>query len=244
MNRITIQRRSGVALWRQIADAIRAGIASGLADEAGKLPPETDLAGRFDVNRHTVRAAIAALVHEKVLRSEQGRGTFVVSRRRFAYPIGRRTRFSTGLSGQAQNISGHLLKAGYEAAPAEVADNLGLDPGHDIVRLEMLGMADGLPVSRGTSWFDAARYGDIAGIVERTGSITRALGELGVDDYLRRSTHIEATHANDQDAVDLQLSPGAIVIVARAVNILTDGTPLQYSRTRFASDRVELRVEY
>ena len=44
--------------------------------------------GGFGVNRHTVREAIASLVHEGVLRSEQGRGTFVEQRRRFAYPIG------------------------------------------------------------------------------------------------------------------------------------------------------------
>ena len=56
-----LQRGVGVALWRQIADAIRAGIANGLADGAGRLPPEAELAERFGANRHTVRAAIAAL---------------------------------------------------------------------------------------------------------------------------------------------------------------------------------------
>lgn len=244
MNQPGIQRRTGVALWRQIADAIRAGIGSGLEDENGKLPPETEMAARFGVNRHTVRAAIAALEHEQVLLAEQGKGTFVVSRRRFAYPISKRTRFSAGLSGQAQNVTGHLLKAVSEAASAEPADRLGLQPGAEVVRLETLGTADRLPVSRATSWFDAGPYGTIGTLVEETGSITKALGRLGVEDYLRQSTHIEANHAEDRDAVDLKLSPGAIVIVARAVNVLTDGTPVQYSITRFAADRVELQIDY
>lgn len=244
MNQTAIQRRTGVALWRQIADAIRTGIASGMADESGKLPPETDLAQRFGVNRHTVRAAIAALVHERVLRAEQGRGTFVINRRRFAYPISRRTRFSAGLAGQAQNVKGHMLQAAREAASAEIAKTLRVKAGGDVVRLETLGMADGLPVSRATSWFDAQLYGGIARLVEESGSVTRALSELGVEDYLRQSTSIEAKHADDQDAADLELSPGAIVIVARAVNVLPDGAPLQYSRTRFVADRVELKLEY
>ena len=91
-----MERRNGIALWRQIADNIRTDIGSGVFDEARKLTPEHELARRFGVNRHTVREAIASLVHEGVLRSEQGRGTFVQQRRRFAYPIGPRTRFSTG----------------------------------------------------------------------------------------------------------------------------------------------------
>ena len=68
--RTRLQRGVGVALWRQIADAIRHGIATGLADENGRLPPEAKLAERFGVNRHTVRAAIAALAHEGVLQSQ------------------------------------------------------------------------------------------------------------------------------------------------------------------------------
>ena len=78
--RTRLQRGVGVALWRQIADAIRHGIATGLADENRRLPPEAKLAERFGVNRHTVRAAIAALAHEGVLQSQQGRGTMSVAR--------------------------------------------------------------------------------------------------------------------------------------------------------------------
>ena len=77
-----IQRRSGIALWRQIADAIRAGISSGIGDEHGKLPPEMELAEQFGVNRHTVRSAISALVSEGILRAEQGRGTFIIEAKR------------------------------------------------------------------------------------------------------------------------------------------------------------------
>ena len=86
-----MERRSGIALWRQIADQIRLAIGSG--EFTTKLPPEMALAARFAVNRHTVRGAIAALVQEGVLRAEQGRGTFIERKQRLAYPIGVRTRF-------------------------------------------------------------------------------------------------------------------------------------------------------
>ncbi len=56
-----VDRSSGVALWRQIADDIRVAIGAGEFRETGKLPGEMALAERFGVNRHSVRAAIAAL---------------------------------------------------------------------------------------------------------------------------------------------------------------------------------------
>lgn len=235
-----IERRSGVSLWRQIADQIRLAIGSG--EFADRLPPEVDLAERFGVNRHTVRGAIAALVQEGVLRAEQGRGTFIERRQRLAYPIGVRTRFSEGLEGQVKERRGILLDHAAEPATERVAEALGVAPGGQVVRLETVSEADGRPVSRATSFFDAKRFGRIQDAYAESGSITVALKGLGISDYFRRSTQISARHASDKDLADLRLSPGAIVLVTVYVNVDPEGRPVQFSETRFAADRVELSV--
>ncbi|CAM5298399.1 GntR family phosphonate transport system transcriptional regulator [Aquamicrobium terrae] len=240
---VRLQRGVGVALWRQIADRIRSGIGSGLADEQGRLPPETELAQRFGVNRHTVRAAISVLAYEGVLHSEQGRGTYVRSPDRLVYPISERTRFSAGLEGQAREVNSKLLHHAQEAAPAAVAAMLGLSAGAPLVRIEMLGMANGTPVSRATLWFGAARFPDIADQLSQTGSITHALALAGIADYRRVSTTVEARHADEVETGDLKLAPGAIVLVARSVNADLRGVPVHCSVTRFPADRVELRLE-
>ena len=237
-----LQRRSGVALWRQIADRIRTGLDDGLADTSGKLPPEVELATRFGVNRHTVRAAISALVHEGVLETRQGSGTFARRRSRLRYPIGARTRFSAGLEGQVRARDTRLVGHGMELANGPVATALGIAVGSPVARLETLGLADGTPITRATSWFDASRFPEMVDVFRKHGSITAALKEFGVEDYLRNSTAIEARHATEDDMRDLQLSPGAIVIVARAINVATDETPIQFSETHFSADRVELVV--
>lgn len=241
--RTGIQRGVGVALWRQIADAIRREISSGIADAQGRLPPEGELAVRYGVNRHTVRAAIAALAQEGVLQSIQGRGTFVRRQKRLVYPIGERTRFSAGLEGQARERQIVVLSHRREPAAAETASALGITAGEDVVVIESLGKADGLPVSRATSWFCARRFPDIAETLERTGSVSEAFRAYGIDDYRRASTAVEARHADGQELRDLGLSAGAVVIVTRALNVDADGTPVQYSLTRFPADRVELVLE-
>lgn len=243
MQRAGLQRGVGVALWRQIADGIRSGLATGLVDDSGRLPPESELAERFGVNRHTVRAAISALAHEGVLHSVQGSGTFVRRRKRLVFPISARTRFSSGLAGQVRDRQTELLDHARETASAQVAEALGLTIGDDVLRLETIGMADGMPVSRATSWFSAERFPTIAEIYRETKSITAALALLGVSDYLRASTGVEARHADEADTNELQLSPGAIVIVTRALNVDPDGVPIQFSFTRFPADRVELMIE-
>jgi GntR family phosphonate transport system transcriptional regulator len=235
-----VERRNGIALWRQIADQIRFAIGSG--EFAKKLPPEMALAARFGVNRHTVRGAIAALVQEGVLRAEQGRGTFVEQRKRFAYPIGTRTRFSEGLQGQAKDRRGILLDHAVESADERTAEALGIEPGAKVVRLETLAEADGRPVSRATSFFDAKRFPWINNAYAESGSITIALKSFGVSDYFRRSTQISARHASESDLADLRLSPGAIVLVTVYVNVDPDGAPVQFAETRFAADLVELSV--
>ena len=236
----TMERRNGVALWRQIADQIRFAIDTG--EFADRLPPETALAARFSVNRHTVRSAIAALEQEGVLRAEQGRGTFIERRQRLAYPISARTRFSEGLRGQTKDRRGILLDHAVEAADQRTAEALGLAPDAEVTRLETLSEADGRPVSRATSYFDARRFGGIEGLYRESGSITMALKSFGISDYFRRSTLISARHASAADLADLRLSPGAIVLVTVYVNIDPDGVPVQFSETRFAADLVELSV--
>lgn len=239
----TLHRQSGVALWRQIADRIQQSVIPAVGGSGAKLPSEQQLATEFGVNRHTVRAAISALVREGVLRAEQGRGTFVDRPRRITYPISRRTRFSRAVDGQAEIVASELLAQRREAANDDVASALRLAAGVPVIRLETLGRADGTPISRGTSWFDPDRFSGIGEALTRSGSLTAAMAEHGVTDYWRLRTIVEARHASPDDQETLALSPGAIVFITRYVNCDENDTPVQYAVTRFPADRVEMQFD-
>jgi GntR family transcriptional regulator, phosphonate transport system regulatory protein len=238
----TLERRTGIALWRQVADHIRQDVLGGLSANA-RLPGEAELAERFGVNRHTVRSAIAALEKEGIVRAEQGRGTFLNDRRRLRYPIGRRTRFSSGLEDQARTRSGKLLASETLPAPPQIAQALAIRGGSQVIRLKTVSSADGIPVSAAVSWFDADRFGRVGDLYARTGSITASLIELGVPDYTRKSTSVQARHASTEDLDLLGLSPGAIVLVTEAVDVDMDFRPVLFGQSRFAADRVELNIE-
>lgn len=232
----------GVALWRQIADAIRLDIVGGKLANGDRLPTEALLSERFSANRHTVRRALAVLAEEGVVIAEQGRGTFVRSIRRLSYPIGKRTRFREGLKGQANTVVTNTLGDRIDNASAQVAEALGLKPGAKVVRLEAVSLADGAPLSRSTTWLAYRQFPDFAARLTELNSITRAFESYGFPDYVRATTRISARHADVEETRLLGLAPGAIVLVSEAVNADPDSNPLSYALSRFPAERMELVV--
>jgi GntR family transcriptional regulator len=69
--------RSGVAIYRQIQDQIRYGIASGRLTPGEQLPTVRALAVELKVNPNTVIRAYTELERVGVLTTEQGTGTFI-----------------------------------------------------------------------------------------------------------------------------------------------------------------------
>jgi len=231
----------GVTRWRRVADDIRSRIAEGTI--ADLLPPEMELAGRYGVNRHTVRRAIAALSAEGLLRAERGRGTFVNERPgRIVYPIGPRTRFSENMLRQSIEPSGRLIRSDRVAADATLAAVLQCRVGTPLHRLERLSVADGLPLSGSTSHLSAERFPGIIDAYAETGSITEALKREGVSDYRRAETRLSAERVSARDADLLSCAPDAIVLVSKAVDIDLEGRPIHAVRTRFLADRMELVI--
>jgi len=240
---MTAIKRSGVTLWRQIADQLRDALHGWAADNGGRVPPESELAGRFGVNRHTVRAALAALAEEGLIRSERGRGTFVQAKPRISYPLASRTRFSEALESQNSVGRFQVLSETIIKADTTVADALGLAKGVGVLKLDTLGLSDGQPISFGTHWFDAARFAALPVHVRATGSITAGLTACGVADYVRKSTIIEARTATVEEARHLDIGGSAIVLVTRAVNADLQGRAIQFSEGRFAADKVQIAVD-
>jgi GntR family transcriptional regulator, phosphonate transport system regulatory protein len=232
---------SGYSTWRLIAEELRREIISGTQAAGAKLPSEGELAERFGVHRNTVRQAVAALAAEHLVVSRRGSGTFIAEHTVFVHRIGARTRFSDSL-GHRGSASLRLLESADEPEPpAEVAERLALG-GRPALRIETVHAIDGRPITRATHWFVADLVPGLADRLAATGSVTSALRDIGIDDYMRAATTVSARHATAAEAADLALPPGSVVLVTRSLDVLTDGTPLQVGVTRFVADRVELDV--
>ena len=76
--------------YRQLADDLRAQIASGALRPGDALPPELDLCEMHRVSRHTMREALRLLTEDGLIERRRGAGTIVadVDAPAFAQPIG------------------------------------------------------------------------------------------------------------------------------------------------------------
>ncbi|MBX9932487.1 MAG: phosphonate metabolism transcriptional regulator PhnF [Methylobacterium sp.] len=235
-------RGEGLTAWRQIADALSEEIGRGQLAAGSQLPTEAALAGRFGVNRHTVRRALATLAERGLVRATQGRGTFV-EQGQIPYPIGRRTRFSENVSRAGREARGDLIEARTVPADGETAEALGISPGDPVLEMVTLHRADGTPISMARISLPLPRFSGFESAYARLASITRAFAECGIEDYTRLSTRIGARGATAEEAARLDIAPGRPLLMVSSVNVDADGECIEASRSLFCADRVELLVE-
>lgn len=236
------RRGAGVALWRQIQQVLEREIADGQVKPGERLPTEFELADRFQVNRHTVRRALAEMEEKGLLRVEQGRGTFV-HEHVIDYAVGKRTRFASNLMKVGREVGHEFIRAELGEADAAVAEALGLKRGGRVVVLETVGMADGRRISFSTQYLPGDRFPGFDIAFRETQSITQSLARFGVEDYTRKWTRVLARMPSPGDADLLHQPRNRPILVTEALDVDHDGRPVNLGVTRFASDWVQLVIE-
>lgn len=228
-------------LWSSIAATLRSEISAGQYGPGDRLPTESALAGRFGVNRHTVRHALSGLVEDGTITTRRGAGAFV-SRPPTDYPLGRRVRFHQNLAAAGRLPEKRFLHIETRAADADEAEALALPPQAQVHRAEGVSLADGLPIAHFVSTFPAAILPDLPTHLRRTGSVTQALAACDVPDFTRASTRLSARRATPLQARHLMLREGDPVLFSIGINVDPAGTPIELGQTAFVGDHVTLSI--
>ncbi|MDX8352532.1 phosphonate metabolism transcriptional regulator PhnF [Cognatiyoonia sp. IB215182] len=228
--------------WRDIRAEIERDIMDGVLQPGTKLPTEPELTVAYGAGRHTVRRAVAELAKDGFLSVEQGRGTFVQPHTLLEYTIGARTRLRQNLGAQGVDVSGESLGVERMSASKRIAANLQIEEGAPVVATSRLTHADGVPVSFGTLYHDAARFPDFPERRQAMGSVSAVYKSYGIPDYLRGSTQMHARPARAAEAQQLRQHPDMPVIVVRAVDTLPDDTPISFSQVIWSAARVKFTI--
>lgn len=232
----------GHRLWRAVADRLAGEIAAGVFRPGERLSNERALAERYAVHRHTLRRAVSDLVNRGLLDVRHGRGTFVQSAP-IPYRVGAQTRFRRNLAALNRDPGGSLLSSATLPAPAHVAAPLAIAPGTDVVRLDILREADGVPLIRSEHWFPASRTPDIAVRFTESQSISHALEMLGVRGLRRRDSTITTRLSTRAEAAELRLAPGAPLLVWESLKVEGNGTPVDFGVALLVGERVQLVLD-
>jgi len=228
-------------IWKSIAETLEAEIAAGHYTAGDQLPTEAALSARFDVNRHTVRRALADMGERGVVQSRRGSGVYVAENRA-EYPISKRVRFHQNIKASGQFPEKRVLRL--ETRPADLKEStaLQIERGDPVHVYEGISLAEGKPIAWFRSLFPAERFAGLCETLAEVTSVTRALARHGVADYTRAETRFTAQSATPTQALHLQVREGAPLLRTTAVNVDMHGQPVEFGITYFASDRVVLTV--
>ncbi|MBU2588979.1 MAG: phosphonate metabolism transcriptional regulator PhnF [Alphaproteobacteria bacterium] len=229
-------------MWRAIAEDIERDIRERVLAPGDKLPSEHMLVRKYYVTRHMVRLALNKLINKGIIESHQGRGTFV-RRSAVAFPIGLRTRFAT--HADEAGIEYQLETSRLEQAimPPHVARAFGVKITTPGILVERLSRIDDEPHAISQHYFLDERLPGFIAAYKEAGSITEALRQCGISDYIRYRTHI-ISRLPSKDEAELLRMPGHVpLLITRAINHDVGGTMIEFGETRVPADRIELVIE-
>jgi GntR family phosphonate transport system transcriptional regulator len=243
MDRNDVDKAAGLSLWRQIQQNLMEDMERGRFRPGDRLPTEFELAGRFKVNRHTVRRALAEMEKNGLLRVEQGRGTFV-QEAVLSFVLAKKTRFTANLKSAGREAGHRLLSSWTEDADEVLAETLGIAKGDRVIVIETLGSADERPISLALKYLPESRFPGFAEAYVSEGGMTATLRRYGCEHYVRKWTRVLARLPQGTEADLLQLPKNKPALVTESLDADVDGTPITYGVTRFAGDRVQLFIAF
>ncbi|MBR0665133.1 phosphonate metabolism transcriptional regulator PhnF [Roseomonas hellenica] len=227
-------------LWARVADDLRRAILGGTYPPGSQLPNEQGLMQLYRVSRNTLRRAVAELELRGLLRTEQGRGSFV--QERLDYALGARTRLTDNLLGTGLTAKRRLREMWQVPASPEAAEALGIPLGDPAWRVVSLQCVDGAEINIATSWYSARRFPDFDQRRQQEESVTRLFRSYGIPDYVRAWTRLFARRATEAEARALRQPAASPVLEIHKLDAAPDGTPLAYGSGVWAADRVQLVV--
>ena len=250
----TIDPSSDRAVYKQIADHLRAAIGKGRLREGDQLPSEAQLMSHYGVARMTVRNALRILQDEGLITAEHGRGVYVRARPpvrrlasdRFAQRHRKEGKAAFVIESEQTEAAGSvdMIQVTQAAPPAEVADRLRLAEGEDTVVRSRRYLMDGRPVETAVSYIpaDLAAGTPIADPNPGPGGIYARLEENG--HVLDRFTEdVAARMPTPEEARALNLRPGVPVfrLIRTAYDI--DGRAVEVCDTIMAADAYVLAYD-
>jgi GntR family transcriptional regulator len=237
-----IDRDSKLPLYHQLYEILRQDILRGEWQPGDMIPPESELTERHGISRTTVRQVLDLLANEGLIYRQQGRGTFV------AHPtveqaLVRIISFTEDMRQRGFRPGTEVLSAGVVAAPPDIAEKLGIEPGDELVRLERLRLADGEPMSVEESHL-VHRY--CPGVLKGDYA-SNPLREALERDYGIRWLHarqvIRAIPAPGDLARTLSIPPRSALLTIERVSYSQQNTPVEFLRIYYRGDRYALYNE-
>ncbi|MCU1669899.1 MAG: transcriptional regulator, GntR family [Blastococcus sp.] len=232
-----IDRSSPTPLYFQLAQAIEGAITGGDLPAGSRLENELLLAERYGLSRPTVRRAVQELVDKGLLVRKRGVGTQVIQ------PHVRRpvelTSLYEDLARAGETPTTSVLSLERVPAPAEIAAELDLVEGVEIVVLRRLRYSHGEPLALMANYLPG-----------RFRPTAEELSERGLYQYLRgQGVHLRVAHqrigarpARADEARLLEEPPRAALLTMERTAFNDQGVAVEHGQHVYRASRYEFET--
>ncbi len=233
--------RTNGPIYKEVANVLEQRIRSGEWKPGDQIPTEAELETQFNASRGTLRAAVAQLVKQGLLKPQPGRGTFVLGpsfdslERFFRYEgIGK----AAQLSPEVRVLGRSIVKANKQTASV-----LGLASGAKVGRLRRLRLQKSEPFLVLDSFFSLEVWHQIEGADFTSHLLYDVLKDhhdlyiVSADEYLR------AGLATDDEARLLNIEPRSAVIQIERIAYSFGNHPVEHRRATGRADRFRYHVK-
>jgi GntR family transcriptional regulator len=245
MQKDFIDRASGIPVYRQLAEHIKAQIIKGVYKPGDVLPSEAELIRDLNISRTTVRLAFGLVSNAGLIRREQGRGTIVVSQVRTTLPT--LDSFSEEVVRMGRVPGNILLGQAEENLSLNAANAFNLTVDDAALKVTRLRLADDQPIGLAISWLNSIQFPVLKTFDYSSVSLYQ-LFEKQLGFKIRNAIeNIRADIVTDYEARKLGIKSGSPVIRMSRTTYVQDerdgGIPIEYVEVAFNGLAYSIDVE-
>lgn len=225
-----------------IASRAETRIRSGAWAPGTRLPPERDLCELLDVSRTTLRQALAELEERGLISRHQGRGTFVTRPRVDAAVSGHFT-IGAALRARGMTLTTQVLSIGTVEAGRQIATDLGILPGEEVVHLERLRSLASEPLLLETTDLPRALFPGLTGADFAGRSLYDILREDHGRTVQAATESLEPVILTARESTALEVPRHAPAMLIRRLSTDSIGTVVELSHLLLRGDRSRFLLE-
>lgn len=224
-------------LYARLEAQIATGIADGHFPIGTQLPPEDDLAARFNVSRTTVRKAIQNLAARGLIEIRRGTGTFVTLPK-ITQELTELTGFVEDMQALGHEPTARLIDKRIIAAGEDVARHLSVTATARVTRIQRVRLASGVAMSFDETYLPLHIGERIVTHDLEAEPIFALLEQRYGIPLVEAEYRLEASSANSEVAAALGVGVGSPVMLIERTSYSADEIPVDYEKLFYRGDLI------
>ena len=237
------RKQAGITKYEIVDTALRQGLSTGRWKEGEKLPSESELMQQFGVSRTLVRNVLAGMIHDGLIESYHGKGSFVLPRKIHIHaPYQKRLREQLEQRGHDARIE--TIEFGEISAPPSLAYMLRMTVGTPVYVYAQRRFVDQRPFSVSTSYLPKKLFPHLESFDLQEIPLSKIMEQHYGYKGVSANEFLEAVFATKEVASYLEVEEGYALLQLEQLNYSEDDIPFEMNRILFRSDRVRLHFDY